>query len=169
MDADLASNLEPLHADAFGWALHCCRGDVDLAQDTLQSAYLKAVSGRLRPRGASSLKTWWFGVIRFTAHEEFRRRRSRERVLLRFLDQGEAPPAPPSPARQLELDEDSARLRTVLATLPARQAEVLHLVFYQDCSLAEAAGILGITVGSVRQHYDRGKAKLRAALGSPAR
>ena len=64
----------------------------------------------------------------------------------------------------LELDESARELRNCLSRLPARQAEVLHLVFYQDLSLAGAAEIMGVSLGSARTHYERGKARLRELL-----
>ena len=56
-------------------------------------------------------------------------------------------------------------LIAALDRLPARQREVLHLVFYQDLTIAAAAEVLGISVGSARVHYERGKAQLRRTLG----
>ena len=169
MNDELAANLEVLHTDAFGWALHCCGGDYSRAEEVLQNSYVKVVSGAAIKDGAGPLKTWWFGVIRFTAQEEFRRVRYREsligKLIHRFLPEGreEADPAP-SPLRQLELNERASHLRSLLDQLPERQATVLHLVFYQDLSLSEAASVLALSIGSVRQHYERGKARLRSLL-----
>lgn len=166
MERAIADQLEALHADAFGWALHCCGGDHARAEDVLQNAYLKLAQERLQFDGNSSFKTWWFGVVRFTAHEEFRRQRYRESLLGKLLRQltGDLQDPRPSPARKLELDERGAELRHCLAQLPVRQAEVLHLVFYQDMTLREAAEIMRVGIGSARQHYERGKARLRTLL-----
>jgi RNA polymerase sigma-70 factor (ECF subfamily) len=166
---DVSHQLAALHAEAFGWALYCCRGDHALAEEALQNAYVKWLEGRLRHDGASSLKTWWLGVIRLTAHEEFRRRRIRDSTLLRWLRgslaEDEEPQDPaPHPARCAELDEESARLRRLLARLPARQGEVLHLVFYEGLTLADAAAVMGVGLGSARKYYDLGKSRLRAWL-----
>ena len=163
MDSELAANLESLHPDAFGWALHCCDGDASRAEDVLQNAYLKLVQQRIRFEGRSTFKTWWFGVIRLTAHEEFRRLRFRESLLGRLMSDFSEETHPP-PFRQLELNERAAELRAALGQLSARQAEVLHLVFYQDLTLAEAAVVMRVSVGSTRQHYERGKARLRELL-----
>jgi RNA polymerase sigma factor (sigma-70 family) len=166
MERETADILETLHPDAFGWALHCCAGDTSRAEDVLQNAYFKLASGRLHHAGASSFKTWWFGVIRYTAHEEFRRLRYRESLLGRLIVHlsGEAYDPRPNPVKQIEIDERALEMRTALAQLPARQAEVLHLVFYQDLTLNEAAQVMKISLGSVRQHYERGKARLRHLL-----
>lgn len=174
MNNELAANLEALHLDAFGWALHCCAGDHPRAEDVLQNAYLKVVQGSALKDRPGALKTWWFGVIRFTAQEEFRRLRYRDSLVGKLMRQflpgtsEETDPAP-SPSHQLELSEQAQQVAALLAQLPDRQATVLHLVFYQDLSLAEAAVVLGISLGSVRQHYERGKTRLRSLLQqSPA-
>ncbi|MDP1588053.1 MAG: RNA polymerase sigma factor [Prosthecobacter sp.] len=161
----MADQLETLHADAFGWALHCCAGDHARAEDVLQNAYLKLAQDRASHDGRSSFKTWWFGVIRLTAHEEFRRLRYREslvgKLLALFIEEHH-----PAPSRQVEKDERSAELRRCLVQLPARQAEVLHLVFYQDLTINEAAQVMRVGLGTARQHYERGKARLRTLLQS---
>lgn len=168
METAVAEQLETLHPDAFGWALHCCAGDHARAEDVLQTAYLKLVQGRAVYDGRAAFKTWWFGVVRFTALEELRRQRYRESLLGRLLAQlsgsGQAEDPRPGPVQQLAQDERAVELRRCLAALPARQAEVLHLVFYQDLSLREAAEVMRVGVGSARQHYERGKARLRTLL-----
>jgi RNA polymerase sigma-70 factor (ECF subfamily) len=65
-------------------------------------------------------------------------------------------------------DENSRELIAALNKLSARQRDVLHLVFYQDLTIAAAAEVLGVSVGSARIHYERGKARLRQILGAGA-
>jgi RNA polymerase sigma-70 factor (ECF subfamily) len=65
--------------------------------------------------------------------------------------------------------ETTARLVEALRRLPPRQRELLHLVFYQDLSIAEAADVLGVSLGTARTHYERGKARLRGLLGEEDR
>jgi RNA polymerase sigma-70 factor (ECF subfamily) len=166
---ELSHQLAALHAEAFGWALHCCHGDAGLAEDVLQNAYVKCLQGRLRHDGTGSVKAWWLEVIRWTAREEWRRRTRSEGRLAAWLrswfaDGEEPADTHPHPARQVELDEEAKHLRGLLARLPARQAEVLHLVFYEHLSIAEAASVMRVGLGSARTHYERGKRRLRELI-----
>src|SRR6266702_1393593 len=82
---------------------------------------------------------------------------------LRLLRLPSAPPAP-DPGSIADASETGEQLRAALQKLSARQRELLHLVFYQDVTIEEAATVLGISVGSARTHYHRGKARLRRLL-----
>ena len=159
--AQVEAELERHHADCFAWAMACCRRDRTEAEDVLQTSYLKVLDGRARFAGRSSLKTWLFGVIRRTALEH-----RRWRALRRFRSGSLAGRVDPSPdaATAVGNSESAARLVSALATLTARQRELLHLVFYQDLTIAEAAGVLGISIGTARTHYERGKHRLRKLL-----
>ena len=64
----------------------------------------------------------------------------------------------------IEAGETVIRLRRCLDRLPARQRQVLHLVFYQDLTVEQAGEVMGISVGSARTHYHRGKLRLRREL-----
>jgi RNA polymerase sigma factor (sigma-70 family) len=155
--------LERLHKESFGWALSCCGGDRPRAEDVLQSAYVRVLSGRAAYGGRSHVRTWLFGVIRRVALEEHRRARTHDARSV-VLEHPAARAVADERARPDELESSSA-LHGALAQLPARQREVLHLVFYQDLSISEAAGVMEVSVGSARTHYERGKARLRALLG----
>jgi RNA polymerase sigma factor (sigma-70 family) len=129
----------------------------------LQVTYLKILEGRARFGERSSFRTWLFGVIRRTAAEHRRGRWLRSMAGPRW--RGESPSPPSSPETRLGEAETGHALRTTLRELPARQREVLHLVFYQEMTLDEAARVLGISLGSARTHYHRGKIALQRRLG----
>jgi RNA polymerase sigma-70 factor, ECF subfamily len=163
--ADLHEGLERLHADCAGWALACCGFDRSEADDVLQSSYLKVLDGRAVYRQRSSFKTWLFGVIRRTATEH-RRWRAMQRVFMpRSLDGVSAAHPGLDASSQVVVAEDTARLIRALGMLPPRQREVLHLVFYQELTIEESAGVLAVSLGTARTHYERGKTRLRALLG----
>jgi RNA polymerase sigma-70 factor, ECF subfamily len=163
--AELKDELEKLHSASFGWALSCCRRDHAEAEEVLQTVYLKIFEGKARYGGEASLKTWLFAVIRKTAIGEYRKR-----MLRNLFSPGNARKPSPgaavieAPAALFEKSETQKVFRVALAKLPPRQREALHLVFYQDLSLREAADVMGISIGSARQHYERGKKHLREWL-----
>ncbi len=163
--AELERELERLHAACWGWALACCARDRDAAEETLQSAYLKILSGQARFEGQSQLKTWVFGVVRRTAHEELRRRSVRVRREHSDEDRiAEAADGRSGADVVGAIAEERAELLAALEELSPRQREVLHLVFYHDMTIEEAAAVMKISLGSARTHYDRGKKAMASAL-----
>lgn len=160
LSPDLEASLAALHEASFGWARSCCGGDADEGADVLQTCYAKLIAGQAVFSGRSSFRTWLFGVIRLTAME-VRRRRRRDLAHPAWTDE---PDAPPSAEVSLLDAEQSATLQTALGQLPDRQREVVHLVFYQGMSVADAATVMELSVGSARVHYDRAKKRLRTLL-----
>jgi len=168
MNSDLACLVAATHEENFAWALGCCRRDRREAEEVLQAVYLKVLDGRARFDGRSSLKTWLFAVIRRTAAQH---RRLAWLGRLRFIPLTTAPDAAsaaPGADATVEVGERREQLEQALDRLSRRQREVLLLVFYHEHTVEEAAGVLGIGVGSARTHYERGKARLRLLLGEPS-
>jgi len=160
---DLEAELERHHGAAFGWALSCCAWDRPSAEDALHAAYLKILDGSAVFARRSTFRTWLFGVIRRTA-AELRRRRALARLLP--LDRlAQRASTEPDPERAVIRSEASARLAAALAALAERQRALVHLVFYEDLSIAQAAAVLGVSVGTARTHYERAKRRLRDLLG----
>jgi RNA polymerase sigma-70 factor (ECF subfamily) len=157
--SELQTELEKLHTASFGWSLSCCRQDSALAEEVLQTVYLKILQGKACFRGDSKLQTWLFAVIRNTAVTE-----RRKTLLPRLIGSIIETRSTSQPATEFERSEMQRRFQQALERLPARQRETLHLVFYQEMSLREAAEVMGISIGSARQHYERGKKRLREAL-----
>jgi RNA polymerase sigma factor (sigma-70 family) len=59
-----------------------------------------------------------------------------------------------------------SELIEALATLPPRQRAVLVLRYFEDLPEAEAARVLGCSVGTVKSTASRGLARLHAALAA---
>jgi RNA polymerase sigma-70 factor (ECF subfamily) len=164
----MEAELEALHGESFGWALACCDRDRPLAEEVLQVTYVKLLDGSARFDGRSSFKTFLFGVIRRTAMEARRRRWLSAARLTRWHEARVEPSGVPTPELQAQRHEAARSLAAALTRISRRQREVLHLVFYQGLTIEAAAEVLGIGVGSARQHYERGKARLRDLLTTKA-
>ena len=160
---ELEQQLEQLHRESWGWTLSCCGRDRDLAEDVLQSAYLRILSRPTAFAGESSLRTWVFGVIRLTAREQMRKqwfwnRRSADATMgIGVIDSRTG-------ADEVEASERRNKLLRALSTLSSRQKEVLQLVFYHDMTIEEAAKIMRVSLGAARTHYERGKKSLARKL-----
>src|SRR5690606_16608761 len=117
----------------------------------------KVISGSARFGGRSTFRTWLFGVIRRTALEQKRRARSQRERAERLGREVEGAVSADVPDAAAERAERARELVAALAELPPRQREVLHLVFYQDLTIREAAEVMHVSIGSARVHYERGK------------
>ena len=160
---NLRQELERCHSASYGWALACCAHDRAGAEDVLQTVYVKVLEGRARYDGRSDFKTWLFAVIRKTAAGA--RRHDLFRAPHLALQADGAPSVADESAEEVfERTQRLAHLREALAALPDRQRQALHLVFYEEMSVREAAAVMGVSLGTARVHYERGKKRLRQRL-----
>lgn len=160
--ADIEKLLAQHHNASYGWAMACCQRNVEEAKETLQITYLKVLEGKAAPPSPAKFKAWLFRVIRNTAIDLQRKRTVRTKLRIQFSrNQRDRDPTP------LDfVNEQQAELAAAMEQLSKRQMELLHLVFYQGQTLAEAADILGLSLGTARSHYARAKEKLRLLLQS---
>src|SRR5574341_1901163 len=163
-DFRLRDELEKHHRESYGWALGCCARNPEEAENVLQAVYLKVLEGKARFDGRATFKTWLFAVIRRTAADERRKRVYRRLRLTQREPNADPSTRTESPERAVYQSEIQVTLRRALIQLPKRQAEVLQLVFYHDLSLAEAAEVMRVSLGSARTHYERGKKRLRKLI-----
>ena len=159
--SELRAQLELYHLESYGWALSCCLRNPADAESVLQTVYVKVLEGKARFDGKAAFKTWLFSVIRKTAADHRRRRMLHRFRLIRYEESKDLIAQEGSPDTAVYHSEIQMLFRRALARLPARQRETLQLVFYHELSLAEAAQVMGISIGSARTHYERGKKQLR--------
>jgi len=164
---DVVTALAELHEACFAWALACCRYDRSNAEDVVQQAYVRILDGTAEFGGRSSVRTWAFGVIRRCAQEQRRRAAVRAALSGRIVADVVARIVSPRVDEELARARDGAAVRAALRGLSARQREVLELVAYHDVPIEDAAVVLGISAGSARTHYERGKQRLVAVLARP--
>ena len=155
--------LQALHAGAYSWALSRCSYQRDEADDLLQAAYARLLEGAARFDGRASLRSFLFGVIDNVAREQRRRRRWRAVLLARFSEDLQ-------PRERADAAGDAAgdreRIWSALRAIAPRQRDVLELVFYRELTIEEAAAVMGVSVGTARTHYERGKRAMAARLAA---
>ena len=148
------SALEAIHDQVFGWSLSRCDFDHAAAEDLMQQAYVELLSGKARFDNKSSLKTFVFSVVQNLARSRFRRLTSRLRLVRQYK---------PDVVSELVEPVDDGVWRAVRA-LPARQRDIIELVFCRDLTVEQAASVMGVSTGTGRVHYDRAKKALREKL-----
>lgn len=131
----------------------------ELVQETMLTVWNRAARF---DRHLSSASTWLFTVARNKRIDRMRRSRHPE------LDPGDPNLSPrPEPAadRALELTEQADMLRTEIRQLPAEQAEILALTFFEDHSQSAIAKALDLPLGTVKSRMRLALARLRKAIG----
>jgi RNA polymerase sigma-70 factor (sigma-E family) len=121
------------------------------AEDLLQAALERLMRHWSKVRGDPE------GYLRRTLYhlaiDQWRSRRRRPEVL--------SDVEPPSQADATEAVSLRHALRQALSTLPPRQRAVLVLRYWEELSEAEAAAVLGCSVGTVKSTASRGLTRLR--------
>ena len=151
------SALEEIHGQVFGWALSRCDYDAAAAEDLVQQAYLELLSGKAVYDERSTLKTFVFAVVHNLARSRFRRKARHLKLLTEHAAEAAETASPEEPA-------ETSSLWQAVASLPARQRDVVELVFLRDMTIEQASTVMGVTVGTGRVHYDRAKKALRERL-----
>ena len=156
--------LADLHDSAYRWALTCSGFDAESAREVLQMVYVEILTGRAVYDGRSSLKTWLFAVVRNTTlrlAEGARRTRVLEDRLAATVGEDDGVDAC---ARDLGHHQTRQAILSALETLSPQQRQVIELTCYHELTVAEAARVMGISLGSARQHFHRAKRSLAEAL-----
>lgn len=143
--------------------LNLCRMylcDNTQAEDAVQEAFIKAYRALPSFRGECSHKTW-LSRIAINVCRDMRRSAWFTRMN-RFITPDDLPEA------AAEEDPQSAELADAIQRLPARMKEVILLYYYQNLTMPEISGALGINASTVSRRLKTACAKLRDALGEEA-
>lgn len=129
-------------------------GNADVARDLVQEAAARALGARRVPDDGAAYRAWMFKIVRNAALDEIRRTRP-ERI-------------EEEPAVDLwRFDNASIAKITVeqgLATVAPVHREIIALIDIAGFSYAEAAGVLGVPIGTVMSRITRARTALLSAI-----
>jgi RNA polymerase sigma factor (sigma-70 family) len=131
------SEIELVYRERFARFLHVATaitGNVEVAADAVQDAFVRAIRLRASYRGKGSVEAWLWRIVVNTARAHASRAQE-----FSALDETV------EPGPELVAGE-SAALRVVLASLPERQRLVLFLRYYADMDYDTIADALEISV-----------------------
>jgi RNA polymerase sigma factor (sigma-70 family) len=131
----------------------------DLAEDILQSAYVRALQKEGTLRAGESAPAWFYRILRNAVIDFYRHRHVQDRALDEWAKELETEVAP----NDLTKDVVCRCLANVLPSLPNTYAAILEEVDLAEGSLATFAKRHGITAANaaVRAHRARKALKLR--------
>jgi RNA polymerase sigma-70 factor (ECF subfamily) len=165
------------HQDAvYGLAYRLAGGDPHRAEELAQEAFLRALRGLERFRGDSAFGTWMHRIVvnlHVNRESTLAARAGRRARTLEDENPGGASRSSagvvlvdtaPTPAEQVERDEEQRVLREDLMALEEARRTVLVLRDLEGCSYEEIAAQLGIPVGTVRSRLFRAREELRERM-----
>ena len=144
------------------WRLCAALVDRGAADDLTQETYLRAFGSLHRFAGRSSLRTWLLAIARHVCADALRSRRRRRLTLvgddavLEALD-GEADDG-------ADRVGEGAVVGDLLARLSPERREAFVLTQLLGLPYAEAAGVAGCPVGTIRSRVARAREDLVAAV-----
>jgi RNA polymerase sigma-70 factor, ECF subfamily len=142
------------------WRLCAALGDRQSADDLTQETYLRAFGSLHRFEGRSSLRTWLLAIARRVCADAVRSRRRRRLTLVRE----DADLEVLAPADDADRVGEGAAVTDLLTRLDADRREAFVLTQLLGLSYAEAAGVAGCPVGTIRSRVARARADLVDAL-----
>jgi len=140
-------------------------GNSERARDVVQETFIKFQrNGAVAPEKTA---TWLFTVCRNGALNTCRKEKRMMYLNEELIESRED--EQPMPFERIEQKEASGFLMKILATLPARQQEVLQLKFQNDLSYQQIAGITKTTANSVGVLIHTALKTLRQRYGQTAK
>ena len=157
--ADLYDAIAPR---LYGFLLRQVRNPT-LAEDVLQQVMLQIHCARASYISGAQVVPWAFAIARNLVVDTHRR--GKREVALDVDDpSNDRPSLDPMPDDVLRAKQAARKLERVLGTVPESQRLAFELLKYDGLSLAEAAEVLGISVGAVKVRAHRTYVALREAL-----
>lgn len=141
------------------WTRRLCDGDAHLADDLAQETFMKAYGALGAFRAEAKFSTWLYRIAFNIAANRWR---SKKMELCALEDDEDIE------SELCELKQFDARrdVEAAMQQLSAVQQLAIRLCFEDGFSHDEAATIMGVPLGTLKTHVNRGKQKLQLLLAS---
>lgn len=139
----------------------------DVVQATFTALWRRAADGRIDELTLDTARPLLLTIARYECGNATRstRRLNALRTRLRLVDGSTTTPDHSTLAAERVDDERAmSELRRILAKVPAGQREVVELVVWSGCSMAEAAQALGVAEGTVKSRLSRARRRLAGLI-----
>ena len=131
-------------------------GDYHLAADVSQETFVKAFENLQDLRKRESFAPWLLKIARRYAIESAKQKFRERNPAVNLAQVKEKPNG--------RLDEEKHRLLSAVAKLPKAEQQVILLHYFSHNSVAEVAGNLDRSVGTVTKQLSRARIRLRKIL-----
>ena len=151
MDTQTAARLVAEHSQAVYRLAYVRTGSREDAEDIVQETFLRLVRAEPELLDSAHQRAWLLRVAANCASDLFRLPwRKREEPLEEDVSAPEEP--------------GEGSVTQAVLSLPARYRVPIHLYYYEEYSVAEIAGIMGKSEGTVKSWLFRARALLRDKL-----
>ncbi|WP_344214834.1 RNA polymerase sigma factor [Kribbella sancticallisti] len=139
----------------------------DVVQATFLAVWRRARDGRIDAITLESARPLLLVMAGYECGNVLRaaRRQKALRDRIELIDQtGTVPDHAGVAASKVDDERAMSDIRRILDKIPAKQREVVELVIWAECSLADAARALGIPEGTVKSRLARARGSLAGLL-----
>lgn len=178
-DKELSDFLKSVEKRAFKRTVYLVR-DEDAALDIVQDSMIRLAEKYL-DRPVAELPLLFQRILSNASMDWFRRQKVRNAVmqnmsdfdspngdsdfdLLELLDSQEDAENGKGPADEVSRGQTLMAIETEVAQLPTRQREAFLLRYWEEFDVAQTAGLMGCSEGSVKTHCSRAVQALAKAL-----
>jgi RNA polymerase sigma-70 factor (ECF subfamily) len=132
-------------------------GDWGVAQDVVQETWLVVIRGLITLKDVASFRAWLFRIASHKCQDHWRRKHTRQRFVEDLQKQSDTAAAAPPNAERTDIDIAFRRL-------PPESRTVLALMYLEEFSIGEIAGLLSLPEGTVKSRLFHARQQLRQIL-----
>jgi RNA polymerase sigma factor (sigma-70 family) len=153
------------HQRVFAFVLRMTK-QRELAQDVVQETFLRLAQNATTLQPNTNLRAWLFTVAYRLTVSHIRKMQVRAAMTSDLWMRGHAETPFTGPEQALSSSQTQARIESAFAALPVVYREIALLVAFEEISVQDAAGIIGIKPEAARQRLARARKMIAESLQS---